>query len=201
MAFMYHKNMIAINHWIHEGYINVDPSVAAAPDPICIACQYGKVHRNSHCSNIALIMANQTYPGAGVSADQLEAGYPGKLPTTCGIPTTKHYKYCNMWVDHYSKYIYPTFHETKEVSEMIKSKTDFQNFALKFNIKIKAIRADNSAYASALFKTSCDLEQQDLTFCAVIRHWQNGVAERYIGMITQTARTLLLHAMTIWPGL
>jgi hypothetical protein len=196
-----HKNMKTLNHWIRQGHFNVNPSIASVPDPICVACQYGKAHKKAHKTDNASITERHRYPGAGVSADQLEAGYPGKLPTTKGLPTTKRYKYCNLWVDHYSKYIYPTFHETKEVSEMVKSKQDFQAFAARFNVKIRSIRADNGAYASALFKTACDLDQQDLTFCAVGGHWQNGVAERYIGIVTQTARTLLLHAMANWPGI
>jgi hypothetical protein len=31
-------------------------------------------------------------------------------------------------------------------------------------------------------------------------HWQNGIAERHIGVITQIARTILLHAITLWPN-
>jgi hypothetical protein len=193
--------MRMINQWIRQGHFNEDKSIASTPDPVCVACQYGKAHKKSHTNDTASITGRHQYPGAGVSVDQLEAGYPGKLPTTKGLPTAKRYKYCNLWVDHYSRYIYPTFHETKEVSEMVKSKQDyFQAFAVRFNVKIRSMRADNGAYASALFKTACDLDQQDLTFCAVGRHWQNGVAERYIGIVTQTARTILLHAMANWPG-
>ena len=30
-------------------------------------------------------------------------------------------------------------------------------------------------------------------------HWQNGIAERFISIVTQHARTILLHAMAKWP--
>jgi hypothetical protein len=40
-----HKNMKTINQWIRQGCFNVNPTIASAPDPICVACQYGKVQK------------------------------------------------------------------------------------------------------------------------------------------------------------
>ncbi len=119
--------MKTIYHWIHSGYLSVDPSIANSPNPICIACQYGKAHRKPHNSDTGSITNNHTKPGDGISVDQMEANYPGRLPTTKGLPTHKRYKYCNLWVDHYSRYIFPTFHELKETKEMLQCKQDFQN--------------------------------------------------------------------------
>jgi hypothetical protein len=59
--------------------------------------------------------------------------------------------------------------------------------------------ADNGAYTAKILEDDCRKKQQRLTFCAVGAHWQNGVAERFIGTLVTRARTILLHAMAKWP--
>jgi hypothetical protein len=120
-----HRSMATINSWIQQGLLPCDSSIASAPDPICAACQAGKAHRKAHATTTNSIAAPCTNPGQQVSADQLEAGQPGRIPTTKGLPTNKRYKICNIWVDHYSRFIYPTFHESKHAADLINSKREF----------------------------------------------------------------------------
>jgi hypothetical protein len=131
--------MQQLNTWIRNKQISVDPSVANAPDPICKACQVGKAKKKAHTKDKGTITLNHAYPGAGVSADQMEAGYPGRMLMTRGLPSTQRYKYCNFWVDHYSRYIFPTFHISKEASDLLKSKQCYKDFARHYNVNIKSI--------------------------------------------------------------
>jgi len=193
--------MSQLNTWIRNKHFAIDPTIANTPDPISKACQFGKAMRKLHTTETGKISCEHTYPGAGVSTDQMEAGYPGKMFTTRGLPSNLCYKYCNFWVDHYSKYVFPTFHVTKEASEIMMSKQCFEDFARHFNMSIKSIRTDNGVYASTVFQKACTDNNQNLMFCGVGGHWQNGLAERHIGIITNTARTMLLHAMEKWPGI
>jgi transposase InsO family protein len=90
-------------------------------------------------------------------------------------------------------------HESKKAEELVRSKLEFEAFASRYGVNIKSIRADNGVYTAKLFQESCMQKQQKLTFCAVGAHWQNGIAERFIGSIVQRARKNLLHAMSKWP--
>jgi len=195
-----HVGWHQLNSWIRQGLLPCDPALAKEPDPVCAACQFGKAHKKPHLADVGSISKDHLAPGDGVSTDGMEAGTPGRVFSSSGLPSPRKYRYATFWVDHYSRYVHVTMHETKKAEELLRSKADFEAFAARFNVKIKNIRADNGVYTARTIQTSCLVEQQTLSFCAVGAHWQNGLAERFIGTIVQRARTLLLHAMSKWPS-
>jgi hypothetical protein len=199
--FCTHEGFKNLNAWIHQGkFPGVDPTLAVEPDPMCASCCFGKARRLTHKTHTGHISTNHTRPGQGVSSDGLESGTPGRPFTTRGSPSNHRYNYVSLWVDHMSTFVHVTFHSSKAATELGKSKTEFEQFAARFNVKVENIRADNGVYSVQLFCDKCMKQQQDLTFCAVGAHWQNGIAEWFIGTITQRARTILLHAMAKWPS-
>jgi transposase InsO family protein len=196
-----HEGFGNLNQWIRQGrFPKVDTSLALEPDPMCPACAFGKARRISHKTHTGQISKDHIKPGDGVSSDGLESGTPGRPFTTKGSASKLCYLYVSFWVDHASSYVYVTFHCSKAASELVRSKLEFEQFSPRFGIQIKNIRADNGVYSAQLFRDSCTRNQQILTFCAIGAHWQNGIAERFIGTITQRARTILLHAMAKWPS-
>lgn len=191
------KNLI---QWIHQGHFpGIDRSLADIPDPACTFCNFGKAHCKCHKAHNGHISDGHTTPGQGFSSDGLESATPGRPFTTKGSPSKLRYDFVSFWVDHMSTFVYVTFHASKAATELVKSKTEFEQFVAKYNVRIQSIRADNGVYSTQLFRDSCTKHQQTLTFCAVGAHWQNGIAERFIGTITQHARTILLQAMAKWP--
>jgi hypothetical protein len=85
------------------------------------------------------------------------------------------------------------------VKSTLESKVGFESFAKRFNVSIKHIHSDNGVFATKVFQDHIDASDQHQSFCGVGAHWQNGVIERYIGVITTRAHTMLLHAMERWP--
>eukprot|EP00957_Ditylum_brightwellii_P193930 14768834-Ditylum_brightwellii.AAC.1 len=68
-----------------------------------------------------------------------------------------------------------------------------------FNIKIKRIHEDNITLRS---KELCDritLLEQNITFCGISAHSQNGIAEHHIRTLVKSTQTSLLNAHAQWP--
>ena len=104
-----------------------------------------------------------------------------------------------MWVDHFSHFLHAQCHEQATIQAALESKENFELYAKRYNVRIKHIHSNNGIFTTKAFKdhvVACDQQQ---SFCGVGAHWQNGVIERYIGVITTRARTMLLHAMQMWP--
>ena len=83
--------------------------------------------------------------------------------------------------------------------ETMAAKHAFERVAHSHGVKILSYRADNGRFADESFKKDCELQTQELTFCGVGAHHQNGIAERMIQTLTGSARAMLVHAISVWP--
>jgi hypothetical protein len=121
-----------------------------------------------------------TKAGQCVSVDQLVSTQVGFIAQLKGTLTKKGYTAATIFVDHYSrlKYIHLMTKLTSE--ETMEAKQAFEHFAKQHGVHILHYHCDNGRFADNAFKNSCSAKGQQLTFCVVNAHFQNGIAEKAI---------------------
>jgi hypothetical protein len=67
-----------------------------------------------------------------------------------------------------------------KTDETIKAKRAFEQFAADHGVRILHYHCDNSRFKDNAFQQSCAEARQQLTFCGVNAHFQNGIAEQAI---------------------
>jgi hypothetical protein len=69
----------------------------------------------------------------------------------------------------------------------VAAKHTFEKFAAEHGVHIHHYHCDNGRFYHNAFKESCENNLQRLTFCGVNAHFQNGIAERAIRDILESA--------------
>ena len=78
------------------------------------------------------------------------------------------------------------------------AKHAFECSAEQRGVRIIHYHADNGRFAENAFITDCKAQRQGLSYCGVIAHFQNGIAERRIRDLQEQTRTSMLYAMNKW---
>ena len=171
--------------------------------PKCPACIYGKATKRAWRTKGSTKINPPRVakaPGECVSVDTLESPTPGLVAQAKGTLTKGRYNYATVFVDQYSGLDYVHVHRENSGDKTLEAKLAFEQFASTHGVLIKHYHADNGRFAEAKFMQACqDSTQQGLTFCGVNAHHQNGRAERRIRHLTESARTMILHAAHRWP--
>jgi hypothetical protein len=79
-------------------------------------------------------------------------------------------------------------------AETMLARQAFKKFAAKHGVCILHYHCDNGQFADNAWKQSCKASHQQLTFCGVNAHFQNGIAECAIQDLSESTRKQLLHA-------
>ena len=177
-----------IPHWL-----------ASVKAPMCRACQFGKQTKRPRGDLGDLRAGFPDIPGGCVSIDQFVSHTPGRVLTFSGKPTTKTHSCVTIFVDHATDKIYCYPQESTDARETIEGKQAFENQCMTHDVGIQHYHCDNGIFRSKAFVDECKSRGQSMTFCGVNAHHQNGIAERAIRTITVNARTMLLHATSMWP--
>lgn len=132
-----------------------------------------------------------------VSIDQLVSPTPGFIPIHRGKPTLSRY---TVFVDHFSDYTYVQLMTEMDGPATIEAKAAFERVMASHGVTVRHYHADNGLFDTKIFRAAIVKARQDLTFCGVNAHHQNGRAENRIKVVTQGARrTSLIAASHRWP--
>jgi hypothetical protein len=131
-------------------------------------------------------------PGSCILVDHYTSSVMGYLPHTFGQEQVGYF--CGtLFVDHASEKLFNFCQYSTNANETISSKYRLESLARQEGITIKEYHADNSKFASNVFKGNCDSLHQRYLSSGVGAHHQNRIAERNIKMVAQWARANMLH--------
>jgi hypothetical protein len=116
-----------------------------------------------------------------------------------GKLTKKRYRCATVFADHYSHLCFVHLQIDDLSVKTVAAKCAFETFATEHGIKIQHYHCNNGHFSDNAFKQACHKQRQQLTFCGMNAHFQNGIAKRSIRDLSERARKQLLHARTRWP--
>ena len=169
---------------------------------ICPSCVISKMKRkpwrakggDSHIRRLS-----EACPGGCVSIDHMVSKQPGLVPRQDGRHSLARVEGATVYVDNDSEFGYSHFQTSLDLDQTVASKTAFERVADSYDVKVQRYLADNGIFAKNGFKDAVEAANQSIRFCATNAHNQNGIVERKIGLWTNDARTLLIHAQRHWP--
>lgn len=134
--------------------------------------------------------------GSCVSSDQFICSTPGRLPHTYGRESeASKYVGGTIFIDEASGFTYLENQVSVNATETIRAKNRFEREASRHGIRIKPYRADNGIYRSEEFKKALNEKGQTIIFSGVGAHHHNGIAERAIRTMSNSARAMMIHAI------
>jgi hypothetical protein len=132
-------------------------------------------------------------PGAQVSLDHFVVQAPGRRFTSRGHEAEQNmFKGGTIFVDAGSGRIKIQFQVSLAAADTIRSKMKYERDALNNGVRIQTYRSDNGTFtAQAFIDDEINSQDQSISFSGA-QH-QNGVTERAIKTVSESARTMMLH--------
>ena len=106
---------------------------------------------------------------------------------------------CTIFIDYFTGFSYVALMRDLTADSTHAAKKEFEHRCMVRGVKVERYHADNGRFAKPAFVNECKRCNQDLTFCGVGAHHQNGIAETKIKDVTLISQTILLHAMQHYP--
>jgi hypothetical protein len=104
-----------------------------------------------------------------------------------GNLTKKRYICAPIIVDHFSCLCFVHLQLDASSEETMAAKLAFEQYATEHGVKILHYHCNNGQYHNNAFSQACYIAQQKHTFCGVNAHFQNGITERVIRNLSESA--------------
>jgi hypothetical protein len=167
--------------------------------PLCIACQFGQVHRRPWRAkgkdSGSICCPTETEPGDGTSVNQIVSAQLGLISQMSGFPTSDCIWGTTNFCDHASDFVYVHLMRNFTLEETLLAKRAYEKILKQAGRTAKHYHADNGHFSNKGFHKDIDDKGQELSFCGVGAHHQNGIIENHNKQLTLGRRTLLLHGV------
>jgi hypothetical protein len=114
--------------------------------PKCAGCLFGamtKLPWRGKETALSQEIFIATKPGEIVSVDQMESTEVGFFAQLKGSPTKKRYRYCTVFVDHFSGLHFVHLQIDNSAAETMLAKQAFEKFAAEHGVRILHYHCDN----------------------------------------------------------
>ena len=177
--------------------------LAKVKPPLCHSCLMGKQHRKPWRgrgkSKRSIRQPHETFPGANTSTDQMISPFGGMIPQMKGRLMRARYYAATIFVDHYSDYTYVHLMQDTTADSTIEAKNAYESLLASYGRNVRKYHADNGRYAEKAFMQDVKDKNQQISYCGVGSHHQNGIAERRIKSLGEDATSMLAHGQFMWP--
>ena len=176
---------------------------AKCPTPACSACLYAKATKRQWRHRNVRNRADpeqKRKPGDVISVDQINSPTSGLIAQLSGFITKQRCKVATIYVDQASRVGFVYLQRSTSAEETLQGKMAFERWAATHGVEVRAYHADNGIFRANEWVRACHAARQPLTFASVGAHHQNGLAERRIRELQDSARTMLIHANRRWPN-
>jgi hypothetical protein len=119
--------------------------------------------------------------------DQLESSVMGLIGQMKGILTKQRYRVATIFVDHATCLGYPYLQKKTTSIETVAAKEAFEAYSATFGVTIQHYHCDNGRFADNLWRESIEASNQTMSYSGVGASFQNGIAEKRIGDLQESA--------------
>ena len=139
-------------------------------------------------------------PGDNISTDQYACRVKARLHCTKGKEDpSKMFCGGSLFVGHATSMVKVYNQVSLGTSDTIRAKQMYEAQENEIGVTVKHYHGDNGVYTSKAFQEDLENKHQSMSHSGFGAHDQNGVAERAVQKVVNSARAMMLHQALLWP--